>query len=407
MSLHVPTLSLVAVCVTTILSALLLFCWWRDRATTALAWWRAAYFTGAVGMALLGARGRIPPVLSIDLANLAMILGYSFLLAGARRFSGRETPVTVFLVAPLIWMIARQAPIFADINMRIIAISLLLAGLALLTAHEFWRARGEPLLSRWPAIFVLIAHATAMALRVPYVIANPLNSDLAVLLSGTFALMAFGTLLYTITMAFVLLAMTKERGELRHKTAALIDPLTGLANRRAFLESGIACRPRHGAPLSVLLADLDRFKTVNDRFGHAVGDRVLQVFASTVERMLRPTDLSGRLGGEEFAVLLPGAGAADAARAAERIRAAYCAAAAAVGGQAVASTVSIGVATTAAAECDLTDLLAVADRALYRAKAEGRNRVVSIDCDAAPEEVAAPPIVPDVPKRPFALALAS
>jgi diguanylate cyclase (GGDEF)-like protein len=408
MALHVPTLSLVAVFVTTILSALLLFCWWRDRATTALAWWSAAYFTGAVGMALLGARGRIPPVLSIDIANIAMILGYSFLFVGARRFSGRDTPVTVFLVAPLIWMIARQAPIFADINMRIITISLLLVAFALLTAHEFWRARGESLLSRWPAIVVLIAHAVAMALRVPYVIASPLDSDIAILTSGTFALMAFGTLLYTITLAFILLAMTKERGELRHKTAALIDPLTGLANRRAFLSDADALAERRlktGEPLTVLLADLDRFKAVNDRFGHAVGDRVLQVFADTVSCTLRPSDLSGRLGGEEFAILLPGAGAADAARVAERIRTAYCAAAASVGGHAVASTVSIGSATTSATECDLSDLLAVADRALYRAKAEGRNRIVTIDCDVAPEP--SPSIIPDTPRRPFALALAS
>jgi diguanylate cyclase (GGDEF)-like protein len=244
-----------------------------------------------------------------------------------------------------------------------------------------------------------------MILRVPYVIANPLPSDLSVLTSGSFALMAFGTLLYTITLAFILLAMTKERGELRHKTAALVDPLTGLANRRAFLESAAACRPRDGAPLSVLLADLDRFKTVNDRFGHAVGDRVLRVFAGTIERVLRPSDLSGRLGGEEFAVLLPGAGIADAERVAERIRAVYGAAAGTVGGHPVASTVSIGVATSCAAECDLSELLAVADRALYRAKAEGRDRVVAIDCDAPLEE--APSIIPIAPARPIALALAS
>jgi diguanylate cyclase (GGDEF)-like protein len=289
--------------------------------------------------------------------------------------------------------------------MRVMLISLILACISLLTAFEFWRARKEELMSRWPAIFVLVAHSVAMVARIPHVIVSPIASDLAVLTSGSFALMALGTLLYTITMAFILLAMTKERGELRHKTAALVDPLTGLANRRAFLESGMACRPHDGAPLSVLLADLDRFKSVNDRFGHAVGDRVLQVFAGTVERALRPTDLSGRLGGEEFAILLPGTGAADAARVAERIRAAFGAAADAVGGEAVASTVSIGVATTSVPERDLSELLAVADSALYRAKAEGRNRVFAIDCDAVPED--ATPIVPNPPARPFALALAS
>ena len=406
MTLDVPTLTLVAVFVTTILGALLLFCWWRDRSTTALLWWSAAYLFGASGMGLLSARGKIPLVFSVDIANALMIVGYSFLLAGARAFAGRETPPTVFLIGPLILLTARRLPLFDDINMRVILISLILAALALLTAFEFWRARKELLMSRWPAIIVLVAHAAAMTARVPHVIISPITSDLAVLTSGSFALMAFGTLLYTITLAFILLAMTKERGELRHKTAALVDPLTGLANRRAFLEHAVACRPRDGAPVSVLLADLDRFKTINDRFGHAVGDRVLRVFADAVRRALRPADLSGRLGGEEFAVLLPGTKVADAERMAERIRAAFSAAAAAIAGHAVASTVSIGVATTSAAEGELSDLLAVADRALYRAKAEGRNRVVAIDCDAAPEGVAAPSIVPDTP-RPFVLAMAS
>ena len=79
--------------------------------------------------------------------------------------------------------------------------------------------------------------------------------------------------------------MTKERGELRHKTAASVDPLTGLANRRAFLGDAEELMTRNagrGEPVTVMLADLDRFKAINDRFGHAIGDRVLEVFADTV-----------------------------------------------------------------------------------------------------------------------------
>ena len=121
--------------------------------------------------------------------------------------------------------------------------------------------------------------------------------------------MAFATVLFTITLGFLLLSMVKERGELRHKTAALVDPLTGLANRRAFLadaEHFIAHGSKPGERLAVMLADLDRFKSVNDQFGHAIGDRVLQIFAHTVTRALRTADMSGRLGGEEFAFLIPG-----------------------------------------------------------------------------------------------------
>jgi diguanylate cyclase (GGDEF)-like protein len=219
--------------------------------------------------------------------------------------------------------------------------------------------------------------------------------------------MIFGSVLYTITFAFLLLAMTKERGELRHKTAALVDSLTGLANRRAFLNDADALAQRQakgGEPLAVLLADLDRFKTINDRFGHAIGDRVLQVFADTISRTLRAQDVSGRLGGEEFAILLPQTNAADAARVAERIRRSFSEDAKTVGVHAVASTVSIGVATTSASSAIVTDLLAVADRALYRAKAEGRDRVVVIDCARAGAE-GTPSIVPSA--LPFRLSARS
>jgi diguanylate cyclase (GGDEF)-like protein len=227
---------------------------------------------------------------------------------------------------------------------------------------------------------------------------TPLTATHDFFRSSSFAVMAFSTVLFTITLAFLLLSMTKERGELRHKTAASVDPLTGLANRRAFLADADELMARvagRGEPLTVMLADLDRFKAINDRFGHPIGDCVLQIFADTLVRTLRATDLSGRLGGEEFAFLLPGTNAADAARLAERIRLRFCDAARRVDGETVASTVSIGAATTSAAAPRLADLMAAADRALYRAKADGRDRVTVIDCDVTDE--AAPSIAPDAP----------
>ena len=99
-------------------------------------------------------------------------------------------------------------------------------------------------------------------------------------------MLSFEALLFTIAIAFILLAMAKERTELRHKTAALVDPLTGIANRRAFLEDAAVLAKRQAddrRPAAVLLADLDHFKSINDRFGHAVGDHVLQVFAENAQ----------------------------------------------------------------------------------------------------------------------------
>jgi diguanylate cyclase (GGDEF)-like protein len=397
MALHVPTLAIVAVFVTAILGVLLIFAWRRDQGTDALLSWGIGYLFCAVGLGLLAARGAIPSVFSIEIANAFNLLAYSFMLGGARSFGGREMPPAAYLLAPLVWLIAMRLPPFeADINLRIILVSSSQLIFTALVAYEFWRERAEPLSSRWPAIIVLLTHAAILMVRTPVVITRPLLSDMDFVRSVPFAVMIFGSVLYTITFAFLLLSMTKERGELRHKTAALVDSLTGLANRRAFLNDADALaerRAKGGEPLAVLLADLDRFKTINDRFGHAIGDRVLRVFADTISRTLRAQDVSGRLGGEEFAILLPQTNAADAARVAERIRRSFSEDAKTVGVHAVASTVSIGVATTSASSAIVTDLLAVADRALYRAKAEGRDRVVVIDCARAGEE-GTPSIVP-------------
>jgi len=386
MVLHVPTLAVIAVFVTTILGVLLVLAWSRDRTSYALLWWGSGYLAGATSFALLSARGVVPDVLSIEMANTAVLLGYGFMFAGTRAFNGRETPLTALLVAPLIWLTAMQTPaIAADINLRIVVVTLCQCGFIVLMAYEFWRERAEPLLSRWPTIIVLLTQMVVLSLRLPAVLLTPLTATHDFFRSPTFAVMAFATVLYTITFAFLLLSMTKERGELRHKTAALVDPLTGLANRRAFLSNAdefVARNSDRREPLTVILADLDRFKAVNDRFGHAIGDRVLQVFAETVTRTLHATDLSGRLGGEEFAFLLPATSTTDAISLAERIRLGFAEAARAVGGETVAPTVSLGVATCSDPAMHISELMIAADRALYRAKADGRNRVAVIDCDA-------------------------
>ena len=166
MELHVPTLALVAVFDAAILGALLLLAWQRDRSTDALAWWGTGYLLGGASFALLAARGVVPDVLSIEIANALNLLGYSFMFAGTRAFSRRETPVTVFLVAPLIWLTAMRVPaIAADINLRVVVVSSLQCMFVALTAHEFWRERAEPLLSRWPIVILLLAHILMLCVR--------------------------------------------------------------------------------------------------------------------------------------------------------------------------------------------------------------------------------------------------
>ena len=125
----------------------------------------------------------------------------------------------------------------------------------------------------------------------------------------------------------------------------------------------------------MLLIDLDHFKSINDRFGHAIGDRVLQVFAETAKANMRSTDIIGRLGGEEFAAVLYDVGREKAVALAERIRSTFAEIAREVDGRPVAATVSIGLVVNQEQSLDVPTLLGQADQALYYAKERGRNRV--------------------------------
>jgi diguanylate cyclase (GGDEF)-like protein len=154
------------------------------------------------------------------------------------------------------------------------------------------------------------------------------------------------------------------------------DALTGLLNRRAFLERAAQLSKRAEEPPALLMLDLDHFKSVNDRFGHAVGDRALQVVAERWRRLLRDSDVIARVGGEEFAVLLPGTAQATAAAVAERLREALGDTPLAIGGRSLPLTASIGAAVVEPADHDFDAVLQRADRALYAAKSAGRNQVV-------------------------------
>ena len=191
--------------------------------------------------------------------------------------------------------------------------------------------------------------------------------------------LSFEALLFTIAIAFILLAMAKERTELRHKTAALVDSLTGIANRRAFMEGGALLARRHEShpkPAAVLLIDLDHFKQINDTFGHAHRRPGAAGLCRQCERQCHvPAISSAGWAARNSRALLYDCDKPKALAMAEQIRAAFAAQAVEVDGRPVNATVSVGVAVCEQGPLDVSTMLAQADQALYHAKERGRNRV--------------------------------
>jgi diguanylate cyclase (GGDEF)-like protein len=163
-----------------------------------------------------------------------------------------------------------------------------------------------------------------------------------------------------------------------YKRLASTDSLTGVINRREFMKRAkteVARLLRHQGELSVMLLDVDYFKQVNDNYGHPAGDRVLKFVAQAIESALREEDVLGRIGGEEFAVLLPATDSQSAGATAERVRLAIENLRIQVGDQEIMVTISIGISEFATGELSIEPAMVRADRALYQAKDLGRNRV--------------------------------
>jgi diguanylate cyclase (GGDEF)-like protein len=387
MFLDVPTLFIVSTCIAGLLGLILFFAWIQDRSIRALAWWGAAYMLGGVGVAIWIAESALmSQPFTYGISNALLFAACGTIWTGARLFYAREIRPLALCAGAAIWIVACQIPSFAASDMaRIVLSSLIVSAYTFATAREIWTDRRKRDRWRWAAICMPVLHGLVFLPPIPLAVMNA--GEEALLPNGWIAVFTLETLLYVVGTAFIALMMVKERAESQYKMAAATDPLTGLLNRRGFMERadvlvGRSARKR-GGRVSLLMFDLDHFKSINDRFGHAVGDAALRVFAETAQNTMREGDVVGRLGGEEFAALVSGS-AGEAAVAAERVRAAFEAAGVTIAGHAMGATVSIGVADTRAKACNISHLLARADTALYAAKEAGRNRVV-----CAPKEVKA------------------
>lgn len=374
MSLDSMTLYFVAAMLAALLGAMLLY-FARQEDSAALTWWGSAYLLGAAAVAvwtLLGQRFGAMGSLAFGAVGL---LACGMVWNAARVFRGHSPHWRGLALGPVAWIAAAMSLAQSAPALRMTIGAVIIAIYAGLTAAELWSERRKSVKRRWPAAAAPVLHG--LVLMLPILVGDllmPRDPNFA----GSIWVTVFSVelVLYAVGTVFVIFMLVSEQNVSVHKTAASVDPLTGLFNRRGFAEACtrvIEREAKAGRPATVMIFDIDHFKSINDRFGHPAGDEILKLFASVVQNNLRITDLSGRIGGEEFAALLPCA-LEEGLIVAERVREVFQASGIVSDDGPVDTTVSIGVA-GGPAGTELEVLLAAADTALYQAKRGGRNRV--------------------------------
>src|SRR5713101_5260094 len=267
-ALDITTLFVIATCITALLGLFLLSAWMQER-VRALAWWGTAYLVGGFSVAIWSVEGLVSPPLPTGTANALLFVACGMIWNAARIFHGRRVLWGAMFVGAIAWLAACLLPEFAEwATARITLSSIVVSAYTFLTAAELWRERRKTLLRRWPAIFVPILHGAVFLLPIPLASLLPAERGIMSLASGWIALFALETMLYVVGTAFIVLVLAKERSVRIHRDAASTDELTGLLNRRGFFAAAhqlVARQAAKRAPVSVLMFDLDHFKSINDR----------------------------------------------------------------------------------------------------------------------------------------------
>lgn len=347
--------------------------------------WATGYLALAAGCALAVNRQHFPGVAGYALTNVVIMLGYLLVLRGVLILDGRKLRYDV-LIGLLValgaaWFAAGmnlRTSFWNHISAAPISITCGLAAWVLHQAHAARRFRSRPI-----AVCVLACHSlfyAGRALVLP-VLAAVYGADIVAVAAKV---TMYEAVLFSVAMPTSLLAIVREEDREGLLMASQTDYLTGLLNRQGFFDMGprLLSQAPHGTPHALLACDLDHFKRINDEHGHDAGDRVLKLFATVARDCAGVGALSTRLGGEEFAVLLPSATIGHAQDVARQLAEEFARRTAVLDGFRTSVTVSVGIAADTSSTIDLTRFLARADRALYQAKREGRNRIELAPADA-------------------------
>ncbi|GFM29168.1 GGDEF [Novosphingobium sp. PY1] len=346
------------------------------RAITCLA---AGFGTLAVGCALALARGHLPGALGAIVANMVMMAGYLLVFEGTAALGGhrrRAISLTILIAVGLMWTLSGARGQHAVWNYVSALPIALVSGLTMweMCCNDSFRAlRARRVVIAFTALHTLFYAGRAFVLPVLAPIFG------APLLTAASTVTMYEGVLYSVGLPMALMALFREEAHEQVLTASRTDYLTNLGNRRWFFEDGERFLHTWGGDGRVFLLafDLDHFKSINDRFGHAMGDEVLKLFARFARRAVGHSAILARIGGEEFAALLPCRSSTEAMALAQGVVSRFAEAVADPdAGLGVRATVSIGLAELGVDGTELPILLSAADSALYQAKASGRNRIV-------------------------------
>ncbi|ACI51988.1 diguanylate cyclase [Gluconacetobacter diazotrophicus PA1 5] len=339
--------------------------------------WAAAYACYAIGCVITLLRPDLPGVSGWAVSNVLFTAGYALVLNGVGQLDHRRyvaTSITLLVAVSLVWIIG--GPAICRIMWDYGAAFPIALMCGLTAWHIQYRSGIQAPRSRPVVAAIAWGHGVFYLFRGAVM-------PLMVLWKGQHASSVFAEVtmyegvLYSVAMPVALLSVVREESRLAMLKIAQTDFLTNIGNRHFFYQAGQKCLSGQtvGQPVSLLIFDIDHFKSINDIHGHAMGDAVLKLFARAMGEEVGQEAIMGRLGGEEFAMLLPGSDRATARAAGQNIARRFTALAAQDFRPPLHVTVSIGLTEVRTSRITLDDLLAAADGALYQAKTLGRNRI--------------------------------
>ena len=398
MQAHIPTMFLMVI-VVSLTMATCTAALWRRGQTEGLGYWTVALALHGTTFILYSLRNIAPDYLTVILANLLLISVFALFSEALLEFHQQRMPRLwlwwpVAVVGPLSLLEAEPLRILIVALLSCYQAALLLV---ILGRHRTQTAgRGQ--------YFVMVGALMGLAIMCYRAVGAALGMGQLQITSST-PLQMITFLVSAIVMILTsmgLVLMTKERTDARNRMLALHDELTGLPNRRYSLEvltRWLAGMERGRQPLSLMMLDIDHFKRINDTHGHLTGDRSLQQLADILRARLRTQDHVGRLGGEEFLVILPNTTASGAHELAETLRRSVEQMASDSGDSSAPNmTISIGVRTLEAdTRLNPEEAIDRADAALYQAKQKGRNRIETAEVRVVTTPAAAPHESPRVP----------